>query len=228
MMCHLSSRRRAACRVLIVLGTLFLASAGRESRGTGLTDSNLLAKQTAPPYATVTVTQQATDVVEFTVVAGTDYYMPSGNFGITSFTFNTDFPMVPSDFTFTFVTPSAGCNPTPNPPANPFGSFNWRVTSAMGAPTLTFRVRHTGATPAHFMIKNMNQRTFAANISNFTKPGSTVTSHWVSDSLVLLLLLIGAAIGAAIAGGLCVWYFLRKRSKAGTPEVKGIQDVPQA
>jgi hypothetical protein len=223
MMSHPSSRGAAACRALILLATLALASAGREARATDLTTSNLLPTETSPPYATVTLTQKATNVVEFTVTATTNWYSSEGpNFGITNFTFDSDLTLSPGDITF--VSPSVGWSKVQNPPANPFGSFNWGVTSTRGTTTLVFDVTHAGATPSDFSIYNLKHAMFAANIVNFTVQGSSVTSHWVTNGgAVQTIVMVG--IGAAVGLGLLGAWFVVRHKKAKRLESKGLQDA---
>jgi hypothetical protein len=224
MMSDPSSRRAAACRVLALLGTLALVSAGREARATDLTVSNDLPTTTPPnpPYATVDVIQKSTNVVEITVTPTTNYYSSTGaNFGVTNFTFDTNLTLAATDITV--VTPSAGWSKVQNPSANFFGTFNWLLTSTRGAKKLVFDVNHTGATPSNFMIANSQGEMFAANIVDFTVNGSSVTSQWVSNAVTPHPLvkagLSAAAVLAVVGAG--AWFFVRQK-KAKTPGAKGL------
>jgi hypothetical protein len=183
---HSSHSRTLACRALIFVGTLVLASAGRESIGDELTNSNVLGTSTGPSWATVTVVQDGTGVVKFTVTPNNNtgvYVQPLGaNFGVTKFTFNTSssFTIVASDIAIS--QPSAGCTTVKNPSGDPFGSFNWEITSRIGANPLIFTVTQTGAMPSFFQSANTNKAMYSAEIGGFTVKGSNVTSQWVSES----------------------------------------------
>jgi hypothetical protein len=181
---HPSPSRTPACRALIFVGTLVLASAGRESIGDDqLTNSNVLGQFTGPSWATVTLAQAGAGVVKFTVTPNNNtgvYVQPLGpRFGVTKFTFNTisTFTIVASD-----ITVPAGCSAVGNPSGDPFGQFNWEVTSNVAANPLIFTVTKTGVNPNSFQRANSpNNATFSAFIGGFTVSSSNVTSHWVSE-----------------------------------------------
>ena len=151
-----------------------------------LTKSNVLPQSTSPSYATVSLTQKATNVVEFTVTANhsANYKSTGANFGITKFSFDTKLALSPGDFTF--ITPSSGCNKTQNPPLAAFGQFDWMVTTSSGAPTLVFEVTHSGATLSSFEVPNPNKAMYAAFIGGFTVTNSTITSQWVSEAVAVV------------------------------------------
>jgi hypothetical protein len=222
---HLSFRRTAACRALMILGTFFLASAGRESNGqtqtVPLTVSNMLPAETTPPYATVTLTQTVPNTVELTVTPTTNWYQSEGaNFGVGGFAFNTDLTLQGTDIKFN--PPSSGFRWSfaQNKAADGFGTFNWVLSSSAGRPVnpLVIDVTHTGATPAHFMFFNTQNAEFTANIVNFTVAQPGVTSHWVVNSGIIhffkLQFMLYCSVGALILILLAIVIFLRKRRKS--------------
>jgi hypothetical protein len=228
---HSSHSRTLARRALIFVGTLVLASAGRESIGDELANSNVLGTFTGPTWATVTVVQVGTGpgVVKFTVTPNNNtgvYVQPLGaNFGVTKFTFNTSsgFTIVAGDIAIS--SPSAGCNKVQNPSGDPFGSFNWEITSKIGANPLIFTVTQTGATPSSFEYPNANKAMFSAEIGGFTVKESTVTSQWVSESGTVYTAvrapIVAAEILLVIAGLVAILLVLGivfvKRKKGAAP-----------
>ena len=216
-------------RALIVLVTLVLASAAREAMGDTfeLTVSNVLPSETSPAYATVTLVQKSTNVVEFTITPNQSplYKTMGATFGVTSFTFDSSLALSPGDFTF--VSPSVGCNKVQNPPIVPFGKFNWLVTSTRGANPLVFDVTHTGAVPSSFEVPNANHAEFSTLIVGFTTSTPGVTSQWVSDpgavtlAPPVLIASVKAEVIVAILGtsalaivGTAIWFARRTRQKS--------------
>ncbi len=161
--------------------------------------SNVLPSETSPSYATVTLTQKTTNVVEFTVTPNKSplYITTGATFGVSEFTFDTSLALEPGDFTF--VSPSTGCNKVQNPPLVPFGKFNWLVTSSRGANPLVFDVTHTGAVPSSFEVANTNHAEFSVLIGGFTTSTPGVTSQWVSDLGAVTLARVVEPTGTSLA-----------------------------
>src|SRR5262245_39026825 len=101
MMRHMSMAARAARR-LIVMGTVALTLlASKPCWAVDTVDlivSNLLPLETSPPYATVTLTQLASNKVELRVTPTTVWYSSTNtNFGIAGFAFNCRVALNPGD-----------------------------------------------------------------------------------------------------------------------------------
>lgn len=184
MLCHLSFRRPSTYRALIVLG--IFVHAGPGSFGGSIpfyidTSNVLSAPPTGRHYASVTLTQIATNTVEFTISADSTVYKSTGaNFGVASFAFNSTISLVSSDIKF--KTPTTGWKSTQNGTGDGFGNFSWVVSStlARGSNPLVFDITHTGAVVSDFENLNIHNALFAAQIVNFTS-STGVTSQWAAN-----------------------------------------------
>ncbi len=190
---HPSRFRTHPWRALIFVGTLVLASAGRESTGdtVNLTVSNVLGNATTTPYVTVVLTQKSTNVVEFSVTPNVcpQYSGTGKNFGIAGFGFNTQLNLTPTDIAFN--PPSSGLDWKLVNPGTcvEFGTFIWVLssTSTRALNPLVFDVTFSAAVPGNFERKNALGREFAANVVNFTT-SSGVSSQWVTNATTAVIL----------------------------------------